>query len=450
MLATGISFVAIVSVPAAGFAQLPASPSPIADSGGRADSIPAVTLPEALQLALRANPSLIQSGGQIRAAQAGVRAALGAYLPSLGVASAASRGNTLQGASAVSGGVALPSSTRLLGNTYSSGISSTVPIFTGGRLGAQRTAAVEQRRAAEAADVATHYGVTLSTKIAYFEVLRSSELITVADAQVKQAQEGLLDAQRRLRAGTTTKSDVLRATVALSNAQDALATAQTQHASDRYALGRAVGRDVPVDAVKVGQLDPTPLPLSRDSLLRLSAFDAPNVRLAEATARAADAGVGAAKAQYLPSILATGGYGWLNEHLPAFPEATGWTFQLGVSYPLFTGFQREQNVTTAETQADAARAFAVDAHRLARVDAEQALGQVELAAHQITLAQTAVDAAQEDFRVQESRYRAGASTFLDEVTSQLNLAQTETALVDARYDYQIARAKLDAIVGREF
>lgn len=421
----------------------------VVDTTLRTDSLQAVTLSEAIQLALRSSPDVTQSMGQIRATQAGVRAALGAYLPSLGVASAAQRGNTSQGANAVSGGIALPSSARLLGNTYSTGISSTVPIFTGGRLGAEKTAAVEQRNAAEAADVATHYNVTLATKLAYFEVLRSAELITVADTQVKQAQEGLLDAQRRLHAGTTTKSDVLRATVALSNAQDALATAQTQHRSDQYALGRAVGRDVPVDAAPVNHLEPTTLPLPRDSLLRLSALSAPDVRLAEANARAADASVGAAKAQYLPSILATGGYGWLDQHLPAVPGTSGWMFEMGISYPLFNGFQREQNVTQAETQADAARAYAVDAHRQARVDAEQALGQVELAAHRITLAQTAVEAAQEDLRVQEARYRAGASTFLDEVTSQLDLTQAETALVDARYDYQIARAKLDAIVGRE-
>jgi outer membrane protein TolC len=242
---------------------------------------------------------------------------------------------------------------------------------------------------------------------------------------------------------------VLRATVSLSNAKDSLVTAQTQHTSDQYALGRAVGRDGPVDAAKISNLDPTPLSLSRDSLLRLSALDAPTVRSAEATARAADAGIGAARAQYLPSLLATGGYGWVNEHLPSLPGASGWMLAMGVSYPLFTGFQREQSVTLAETQADAARAIANDTRREARVEAEQALGSVQLAANRITLAQGAVEAAQEDMRVQEARYRAGASTFLDEVTSQLALTQSETALVNARYDYQIARAQLDAIVGRE-
>jgi outer membrane protein TolC len=57
--------------------------------------------------------------------------------------------------------------------------------------------------------------------------------------------------------------------------------------------------------------------------------------------------------------------------------------------------------------------------------------------------------AREDLRVQDERYRLGASTILDLITSQLNLAQAETDEIAARYDYQIARAELEALVGRE-
>jgi len=51
-------------------------------------------------------------------------------------------------------------------------------------------------------------------------------------------------------------------------------------------------------------------------------------------------------------------------------------------------------------------------------------------------------------RVQQERYRVGASTILDLLTSQANLTQAETDLVQARFDYLIARAQLEALVGR--
>lgn len=385
----------------------------------------------------------------MQSAIAGQRAAFGAYLPSLGVATAGTRGNATLGASAVTNGIAVPSAAHDLYNVYGSGVASTIPLFTGGRRGADRATAREQRRAAEATDVAVRFDVLLGTKTAYFEVLRAAELMVVAQAQVDQAETGLNDAQHRLRAGTTTKSDVLRAQVALAEAKTTLATATTQHNSAQFALARAIGRDGAVNAQPLGNLDPTPLAMSHDSIIALIVQDAPSVRAASASSRAANASVHSAKAQYFPEVLATGGYSWLEQKVPGVQGLSGWSVQVGISYPLFNGFQREASVTRAEAQADAARSFASDASRAARSDAETALGNVELAAQRIGLATQAVEAAREDLRVQEARYRAGASTFLDEVTSQLNLAQAETSLVDAHYDYQIARAELDAIAGRE-
>jgi len=414
-----------------------------------ADSLPTISLTDALQLALRTNPAAVQSAGAIQSAIAGQRTAMGAYLPSLGVASSGTRGNANIGANAVTGGIAVPSATHDLYNVYGSGVSSTLPLFTGGRRSADRAAAREQRLAAEANDVAVRFDVLLFTKSSYFEVLRAAELMAVAKAQVEQAQTGLQDAEHRLHAGTTTKSDMLRAQVALAEAKTALATATTRHSNAQFALARAIGRDDAVDAQPLSNLDPTPLAMGHDSLIALITSQAPSVRAAAAASRAADASVGSAKAQYLPAVMATGGYSWFDQKSPGLQGLSGWSVQVGVSYPLFNGFQREATVTRAQVQARSARSTALDATRAARSDAETALGNVTLAAQRIALATEAANAAREDLRVQQARYRAGASTFLDEVTSQLNLAQAETALVDARYDYQIARAELDAIAGRE-
>ena len=66
---------------------------------------------------------------------------------------------------------------------------------------------------------------------------------------------------------------------------------------------------------------------------------------------------------------------------------------------------------------------------------------------QIGIAQTNLDAAREDLRVVSERYRVGAATILDVVTSEANLTQAEVSLVQARYNYLIARAQLEALVG---
>jgi len=49
--------------------------------------------------------------------------------------------------------------------------------------------------------------------------------------------------------------------------------------------------------------------------------------------------------------------------------------------------------------------------------------------------------------VQQERYRVGAGTQLDEITAEANLTQAEVNQVQARYNYLIARAQLEALVG---
>ncbi len=58
-------------------------------------------------------------------------------------------------------------------------------------------------------------------------------------------------------------------------------------------------------------------------------------------------------------------------------------------------------------------------------------------------------AAEEDLRVQQERYRLGAATIVEVLTSQVSLDQAGVDMVQARLDYLVARAQLEALVGRE-
>jgi outer membrane protein TolC len=67
---------------------------------------------------------------------------------------------------------------------------------------------------------------------------------------------------------------------------------------------------------------------------------------------------------------------------------------------------------------------------------------------QINIADANLAAAQEDLRVQNERYRVGAATILDLLTSQAALTEAEVNVIQTRFDYLIARSQLEATVGR--
>jgi outer membrane protein len=90
-----------------------------------------------------------------------------------------------------------------------------------------------------------------------------------------------------------------------------------------------------------------------------------------------------------------------------------------------------------------------DSQLAAVEDLTQNIGALRGASQRVAVQVASVAAAQEDVRVQQQRYNIGASTLLDLITSQAALATAEQALIQARYDYRIARAQLEALIGRD-
>ncbi|MDB4883246.1 MAG: outer rane efflux protein [Gemmatimonadetes bacterium] len=418
-------------------------------AGARGDSTSFVQIDSSLDLstvlerARAASPAITQSEEALRIARSGVRVSNGAYLPSLAVSTAALRSNVLSAGSVPASG-ATSSGT----DAYSAGLSSSLELFTGGRRDADRTRAKFELTAATASDRSQQFVVTLLAKRSFYEALRGAELLGASSSRVARAERGLRFAQDRVRAGTATKSDELRARLELTTARQQQLAARDTLQSAAYALGRVVGADGPIGARAPQSLEPEPLALSDSDVVRLAVLSAPAVESAQAMEEASSAQMRASRTLYFPDLRLTGGYNWARQTTVLGAVRPGWQVAVGTTLPLFNGFVREDAITRAEANAHVARSTALDVRRQVRSDAARHLSGLHLAEQNIALADEAVRAAQEDLRVQTERYRAGITTALEELTSQLALTQAELGRVAARYNYAITRATLEAVVGR--
>ncbi|MBS1241517.1 MAG: transporter, partial [Gemmatimonadetes bacterium] len=120
----------------------------------------------------------------------------------------------------------------------------------------------------------------------------------------------------------------------------------------------------------------------------------------------------------------------------------------GFNWQLFNRFTREQNIVTAISSADAARAVAEEARRAVLADLTSRLAELDAARLRILITQRSVEASQEDLRVQQERYRLGVSTILDVLLTTEQLNQAEVDAVNARFDYLRAKAGIEALIGR--
>jgi outer membrane protein len=406
---------------------------------------PRLSLETVVARTLAHSPSVAGAQGAVRDAAAARRVALGTYLPSLSLISSAGWSDqTLAGAGVTPG---LASTSAM--NTYGAGIVGALDVFTGGRRGAQRSYAEAISQAADAGFVQQRYATMLVAKQGYFDVLRAHELVRVADEFVAQAEVGLGYARDRLAAGTATKADVLLAELALSTAHRQQLAARDTLSTSSAALGRLVGANGSVDADPLSTLEPAPRALGDSGVLAVAPAAAPAVAYTQALAHAGAAGVRASKSQYLPTISLGAGYNWANESRVPGALRSGWVVAFTTSFPLFNGFVREASVTQAEVTAEVATATSADTKRLARAEAQRLLGRLHVAEQDITLTREAVRLAGEDLRVIQARYHAGIATILDVLTSQTALIQAELDLVSARFTYQVARASLEALLGRD-
>ncbi len=401
-----------------------------------------VTLNEAIQRALQVQPAMVQARGDQRTAGANTRSAFGAYLPSLTTGASAARSNV--GRIDNTTGRPVPPE-----YSYTGSLNASLELFDGFRRLANFRAARANGDAAEAGVVNQRFQVTLSTKQVFYDALAREELVRVADAQVRRAQQQLQISVEKLRAGSATRSDSLRSRVEYGNARIALLQARAALATSQANLGRQIGVDMPVRAVPDTAL---PIPPDTAELRSFALASAPLVEQTEAQARAARAQVWSARAQYWPSLTisySNNRQGVGSPNFPLFstyPETFSWRF--GVSWTLFNGFTRETNQVNASAARDLAEARAADARRQVNAQITQQLATLATAVEQIAIARDNLAAATEDLRVQSERYRVGAATILDLLTSQTALTQAEVDVVQTRFDYLIARAQVEAIVGR--
>lgn len=407
-----------------------------------------IPLPEAVALAQQNGLAAVQARGQVRTAESSVKAARSALLPSLNF----TMGQVNQSGDRFDNQGRLVPYLAPQPWSYSTGITSSVNLFDGGR----RISEIRRTRndvgSAEANEVSQRFNLALQVKTQYYSILAARESEAAARAQLEQADEQLKASIARTRAGVATLSDSLRSVVTVGNAQLALITARNNLRVASAALTRLIGSTTPVTALPSDTLDLALAPIDSASLAALL-VEAPAVRQSEAQLQSANAAVRSARTPYLPTIDLTfqrSGNGF-DKFYGIGSKSLAYTnnFSLRLALPLWNNYQREDALNRAKVQEDVAEATVRDAQLGAQQNLVQQLAALRTAQQRIALQQQSVAAAAEDLRVQRQRYSLGASTLLDVLTSQTTLDAARSALIQARQDFRVARAQLEALVGRE-
>ena len=404
-----------------------------------ADTLPVITLAEALRQAVQVDPSYVQVVGTLENAEWARRAALLVFvLPNVNTTADYQELSTSQ----FNIGTGRPA------NAISrASIDARYELFTGGRkLQGSRQAAAELE-AARAGELGGRFLSALNTERDYYAVLGARELLDVARQRLDRATEQFALARSRVLSGATVQSDSLQLLLEVQRAQVDVLGREATLTVARLQLGRRIGSGGPVDAAPIDVAPPALLSLDLETAVRVAIEQGPRWRQARAQERAAEAAFKGRRGSYLPTIALTAAYSVFDDRF--FPSGTTRS-SVGINFslPLWDGAQRELAIERLGTVRDVARVVREDVERAARRDVTEAYTAFDVSRETLRISGTGVLVAEEVLRVQDARYRAGASTVLELLDAQSQLVISQADLVQARYNVRLARAALEAILGR--
>ncbi len=283
---------------------------------------------------------------------------------------------------------------------------------------------------------------------AYYRLLQGERLTEVATASVDQLTTQLRQANSFHTNGTVSQDDVLRAELAVANAQQRLIQMRARVTLDRGRLAVIMGlpADAPIDAQPLAA-DRTPTRDGGSLEQAEKAAEAQRVELREVDKRIAqaDRNTRIAYLKLAPQINVLGAY--IHNEGSLFSQ-TNAAYVGGVaSWDVWDWGTTTNGI--AEAKARARQAFLTRTKVSDQIQraVRRAFVQVETASEAMDVAKVSVASAEENFRLVKKRYDASAATSFDVVDAEGLLTQARGQMQTALYDFMIARASLHAATG---
>ena len=319
-----------------------------------------------------------------------------------------------------------------------------------GRVRSLTTAAQDRYFGQEAAARATRLALVGDIATAWLNYAADATLLRVAQQTAEVARSSVRLTNARLQGGISPRTDLSQAQTVLAAAQSDLAAQRTAVAQDANALQLLVG--APVDpgllSTDIEQAANTvaALPAGLDSAILLRR---PDVVQAEYELRAANAEIGAARAELFPRLSLTGLVGFASNALTSLFSGGAFNYSVSpsLSYPIFRAGAGRAGVAYSQAQRDAALANYERAIQTAFRETADALAREGTLAEQLRANRAGIAAANTTLNLTNARYRGGIDTFLSSLDAQRSLYAAQQSLVQTFLVGAANRATLYRVLG---
>lgn len=415
-----------------------------------------LTLPQAVELALKNNPSIKAASDYGDAVRRGIAVAEARRYPRLDFSEDFTRGNnpvyvfgsllTQRQFTAQNFQFGFLNTPTPVDN-FRTQLAASVPLFDAGQARRQVRDARLDTQSAERALDRTRQETIFNVITAYTNELLAQESVRVAEASLKSTREDLARAQARQEEGQALLSDVLLAKAQFAQAQADLIRARNDEAVEQASLNVAMGlaEDAPV-AIQ-GSLNEIEFQSGALSDYQRRALKArPDYQQALIGKEKARNGIGAARAEWLPQVNAFSSWEVDNQTF-ASRGGNNWIAGATLNFNVFNGGARSAEAAQARAREHQAEALESQMASAIRLQVREAFLNLNSARERVEVSRQSASQIAESLRILRDRYEAGLATITDVLTSEAAHARAQRDYLNAVYDCRIAFATLELATG---
>jgi outer membrane protein TolC len=291
------------------------------------------------------------------------------------------------------------------------------------------------------------HDLAASVTAAFGRVLVAAAASQSAMASAETARADRELAGNRRDAGLVTDADVLQLDVYVSRAGERQIRAASDERIARAQLNQLMGE--PLGAVFVLDRAPAATAIDATDLTSLQAEalkNRPDVRLAALQEQLAGANQTAARAAFLPQVLAQAGWE-LNGGAWSTP-ASSWVVGAVARINVFHGFADTARLNEAREQTTRRALERQKAETAARLEVYIAVARLDAARASADVGRAAVEQARESRRIVRDRYEAGLTDVASLLRAAEAVVQAETQETAARVAVLTETAALERTLGR--
>jgi outer membrane protein TolC len=292
----------------------------------------------------------------------------------------------------------------------------------------------------------TQNDIILNVHQAYYNLLKTRKFEQVAEQTVSDRKAHLKDAKAFYQAGLIPKNDMLQSEVQLANAEIALLRAKNLSTMALAQLNTLLRRPVDQEIELVDILKYEPSNISWDQTVEQAKKYRPELRQSEIVIEQADKNITLSKAPYLPSVTVSANYLKQGDDLAAQDYPYGpsevKTAQATLEWRFWAWGQRKDKEAVARYNMKKAQQNKTELLDNIILQVREAYVDTLESEYNIGVTEKAIEQAEEDFRINESRYKAQLSTTTDVLDAQTRLSTARINYYNALYNYRISLMKL--------